>query len=164
MATLLHLAQQGQVVKLDAAMDHTQQECRRIYILPRVQTWMENVLPGLESDWGSEITPLEQLAAFLVTYCSGDTLMFDRQFKPLRHVDNGVWELKTTELRLFGWFHIRDWFVCTDCDSATRVKRLNMYAGYRDQCVRFRDGLDLDKPKFVAGDDPNAVVSAFCYP
>jgi hypothetical protein len=164
MATLLDLERRGDVAKLDAALAPGQQEWRRIYVRPRVETWMANVLPGLPSALGLEVSPIEQLDAFLEIYCSGDSIMYERQFKPLRHIDSGVWELKMPDLRMFGWFHVRDCFVCTDCDCATRVKSHQLYSGYRDQAVRFRDSLDLDDPKFIVGDDPNAVVSAFCYP
>src|SRR6476646_10477651 len=116
MATLLDLERRGDVAKLDAALAPAQQELRRVYVRPRVQTWMENILPRLESALGLEVSPIEQLDAFLETYCSGATMTYERQFKPLRHIDAGVWELKMPDLRMFGWFSMRDWFVCTDCD------------------------------------------------
>ena len=164
MATLLHLAGQNRLSKLDAALGRDQQEWRRIYALPQARKWMEGVLPTLESELGLEISPIEQLDAFLTNYCAGDTLMYGRQFRPLRHIDAGVWELKTPDLRLFGWFHAKDCFICSDCDDATKVKKHHLYAGYRDQAVRLRDQLDLDEPKFLSGDDPNDVISAFCFP
>lgn len=80
----------------------------------------------------------------------------------MRPVGNGVWELKTADLRLFGWFVQKDCFIVCDCDTTLRVKQMRLYPGYRDQAVRFRERLDLDEPKFIAGDDPNDVVSD-CY-
>ena len=125
---------------------------------------MDTVLPNLESRFGSEIAPIEQLDDFLGSYCAGEVLMFERQFRPLVHIDKGIWELKTIDLRLFGWFHRRDCFVCSAVDDATRVKSIPLYSGYRDQAVHDRSTLDLDEPKFISGDDPNDVVSAFSYP
>lgn len=164
MATLLHLAEQNRVFKLDAVLGRGQQEWRRIYVLPEARIWMEGVLPTLESELGLETSPIEQLDAFLSTYCAGDTLTYGRQFRPIMHVGAGIWELKTPDLRLFGWFHSKDCFVCTDCDDASRVKRHCLYGGYRDQGVRRREQLELDEPKYLAGDDPNVVISAFSYP
>lgn len=126
---------------------------------------METVLPSLTSFFESEITPIEQLDEFMANFCAGEVLTFQRQFRPLVHIDKGVWELKTRDLRLFGWFHKRDCFVCSAIDDATKVKGPpRLYNGYRDQAGHDRDTLDLDEPKFVQGDDPNDVVSAFCYP
>lgn len=135
-----------------------------MYALPEARNWMEGVLPTLKSERGLETSPIEQLDAFLTVYCGGDTLMYQRQFRPVMHIGAGIWELKTPDLRLFGWFHTKDCFVCTDGDDATRVKTYRLYDGYRDQGVRRREQLDLDEPKFLAGDDPNDVISAFSYP
>lgn len=164
MATLLHLAQEHHLVKLEAALSWRQQEERCIYAFPRVVTWLEEELPDVISDRNLETSPLEQLDQFLRVYCSGEELFFERQFRPIRHIDNGVWELKTPDLRMFGWFAVRDCFICTKIDTKFRIKEHGLVPGYRDEAIRFRDALDLDEPKFVPGDDPNAVISAFSFP
>lgn len=164
MATLIHLAQQNQVFKFDAALSWREQEERRIYVFPSVKAWMAETLPGEVSGWDIESSPLEQLDIFLVKYCSGKELMFEREVRPLRHIDKGIWELKTADLRMFGWFHAKDCFVCTHANTAHNIKTHGLYAGYRDNAVWLRDQLDLDDPKFVLGDDPNDVISAFSYP
>lgn len=164
MATLIHLAEKGLVHKLDAALSWREQEERRIYVLQQAREWLEQKLPSAISGWQLEVSPLEQVDNFLAAYCSGKELMYERQFRPLRHLSAGVWELKTADVRLFGWFHTKDCFVCTAGDTAHRVKEHNLYAGYRNDAVRLRDELDLDEPKFIPGDDPNDVVSAFAHP
>ena len=164
MATLIHLAQQDQVIKVDAALSWREQEERRIYVLPSVAVWMADTLPGEVSGWNIESSPLEQLDNFLRKYCAGKELMFEREVRPMRHIDNGIWELKTPDIRLFGWFHAKDCFICTHGNTAHNTKANNLYAGYRDNAVWLRGQLDLDDPKFVPGDDPNDVISAFCYP
>lgn len=164
MATLIHLSGQGQLIELEAALSWREQKERRIYVFPAARTWMENILPQEASDWGLELTPLEQLGQFLVNYCAGRELTFERQFKPIQHIDRGVWELKTPDVRLFGWFALKDCFVCTFGNTKNRIKEYGLVGGYRDQTVRMRDKLDLDSPKFVTGDNPNDVVSAFSFP
>lgn len=164
MATLLDLARRGVVEKLEAELRPRQQELRAIYAFPKAVTKIESVIAGLESHFESEISPLEQLDAFAGIYCSGEPLMFERQFQPLWHIGAAVWELKTRDLRLFGWFYRRDVFVCTNIDDATRVKKFSLYAGYRDEAVRDRDSIDLDEPKYVPGDNPSDVISNFTYP
>jgi hypothetical protein len=164
MATLLDLGTQGIVVPFEPVLGAGRMPMRLLYLFPRAVTWMDTVLPTLPSLYGSEIAPIEQLDDFLANYCAGEVLTFRRQFRPIIHIDKGVWELKTVDLRLFGWFHRRDCFVCSAVDDATRVKSVPLYSGYRDQAVHDRESIDLDEPKFVPGEDPNAVLSAFCYP
>jgi hypothetical protein len=79
-------------------------------------------------------------------------------------VGDGVWELKTADVRIFGWFPGRDQYIAVRVDQAWRVKESNLYAGYKGEVVRYRDALPLAGDKFVKGVDPNDVVSNFSYP
>ena len=127
--------------------------------------WLTEVLPDLGSTWNIELSPLEQLAAFIETYASGEPLVFGRSFKPISHVSGGVWELKTADLRVFGWFPSQDVFIGHAANLSETIKSVRgMYHGYANEVVHYRKNLDLNEPKFVPGDDPNAVVSAFSYP
>lgn len=131
---------------------------------PEVVQWLEETLPALTGFFEQEIGPEEEFDAFLAGYAAGEPLVYERQLWPLFHHSSGIWELKTRDLRLFGWFWRRDCFICSRIDDATHVKAYSLYAGYRDEAVRFRDSLDLDPPKFIEGDHPSAVVSAFSFP
>jgi hypothetical protein len=164
MATLLDLAQAQRISKLDPELEPGAQEFRCIYASLRLKTWIENDLPGLESTWNVELTPQEQLAALVEIFCSGEPLTFEWQFRPLTHVQDGIWELKTADLRIFGWFPILDHFVGVAADTTDRIKHHKLYYGYAGETARFRNGLDLDPPKFIPGVDPNAVVSNYTYP
>lgn len=163
MATLLELERAGAVFRIDPELNPHTQEFRLIYASPRVRQWIEQVLPTLESSWKVEETPIEQLAVLIEIFCAGDTLSFGWQFNPLRPHKNGVWELKTADLRLFGWFAAKDCFVVVAADMADRIKDHDLYAGYIGEVIRFRSSLDLDEPKFIPGDNPHAVVSDFSY-
>jgi hypothetical protein len=79
------------------------------------------------------------------------------------YYDEGVWELKTADVRLFGWFHQFDCFVGVVIDLKYRVQEYKLYSGYMGEVIRFRDNLDLDEPKFIPGGEPVNVVSNF-YP
>ena len=114
--------------------------------------------------WQVEVNPTQQLDALVEIFCSGQTLTFGPQFKPLTHLKDGIWELKTPDLRIFGWFCKKDHFIAGTMDEAFTVKNHNLYAGYAGEVERFRDQLDLNEPKFVSGEDPNVVVSNYNYP
>lgn len=164
MATILDLERSYELYKLDPALDFDEQEWRTIYVLPRTRKWIETDLLGLVSSWNSELSPAQQLDGLIWVFGSGQPLTYGEQFKPLTHIRDGVWELKTADLRLFGWFKKKDCFIGAAIDDATKIKKFNLYYGYVGEVVRFRDSLDLDAPKFIAGDNPHDVVSDFNYP
>jgi hypothetical protein len=164
MATVVELARAGVLSKIDPALEANEQEWRSIYVLPRCRSRIENDLPNWTSDWKVEETPLQQLDALAEVFCSGVALTFGRRFKPLRPTENGIWELKTADLRIFGWFAARDCFIGGALDLTFNVKNHGLYTGYVGEVVRHRDLLDLNEPKFVPGDNPNDVVSNYDYP
>lgn len=165
MATVVELERAGALFKLDPDLEAGIQELRCIYGSPTLKTWIEGTLPGLEGNWGLELTPLEQLQGFVEeVFCPGEPLTFEWQFKPLIHIRDGIWELKTADLRMFGWFWKQDCFIASACDLKSRILEYKLYRPYADDAARFRSALDLDEPKFIPGDDPRAVVSDFSYP
>ena len=164
MATVLRVAGRGDLQRYDPGLPSDRQEFRCLYGSQRFVKWVIERLPGLGSTWNIELTPQEQFVAPMEIYASGDVLLIGYQLKPLVHLGDGVWELKTADLRLFGWFYTKDQFIAHAGDTAERIKTSGMYAGYVGDVVRYRDSLDLNSPKFVPGDDPNDVVSNFDLP
>lgn len=169
MATASQLEQAGLIHKYDPALDDDEQELRILWTSARLKAWVEDELPGLSSQWGVETPPNEQFDAFLETYASGLPLVFGNQFKPfqpraIQPMGDGVWYLKTPDLRLFGWFWKQDCFIGVVAETAERCKKYDLYQGYRGDVTRFRDAIDLDEPKYIAGTDPHAVISNFDYP
>jgi hypothetical protein len=159
MATPLNLSGPGgSLFKLNA-LGPTEQEFRCFYLSPKLKLWLENDLPLLKATWQTELSCLEQVDALTYEFCAGEPLNFGSQFKALRPITNGVWELKTGDVRIFGWFHRKDDFIGAVADDAYRIKLHDLYLGYAGEVVRFRDALELDEPKFIPGDDPHAVVS-----
>jgi hypothetical protein len=161
MATLIELDKQGDLHKLNALELHVQ-EFREIYVSPDLFRWIRDVLPKMHSSWGLELSPLEQFVALVEIFCSGERITYGTQFKPLTHIVDGIWELKTDDLRVFGWFPRRDCFVGAVADDATKIKKHGLYRGYANVTTRrFLDALNLDNPKCILGDNPHAVVSDF---
>lgn len=164
MATVLELLLAQKLFRLDPALEANEKEWRKIYISPRFKERAENDLPTWVSTWKVEVGPIQQLDVLAEVFCSGETLTFGTQFKPLTHIKDGIWELKTPDIRIFGWFCALDHFIAGTMDNAYYIKKHNLYAGYVGEVVRFRDQLDLSEPKFVPGEDPNGVVSNYNYP
>lgn len=115
------------------------------------------------SDWDIESRPDEQMDALVAIYASGAVLTFGHDLRPLSHAREGVWELKTPDLRIFGWFYKMDCFVADKAGGASKIKDHDLYYGYINEVVRFRNALDLTPPKYVPGEDPRVVISNFSY-
>lgn len=164
MATLLQLCDRGELEKLDPQLPEDEYEARAIYLLPRSAAWIRDTLPTLESRWIRDVSPQEQLQALLEIWAAGEELVFDWQFKPLVHHADGIWEIKTGDLRAFGWFSQQDIFICSAIFETQVVKDHELYHGASRQAARDRDLLDLDEPKFIAGDQPSDVVKNFSFP
>lgn len=166
MATLLELEQKGWLWKLTPELSPRELELRTVLVSKVAKNWIANKLPLLESRWKSEIEPAAQLDDLLTLFCTGDRLKHGKQFHVLQPRYQGVWELKTPDLRLFGWFPERDCFVVVCCEEAGQMKartgaQLDLYRKSINQVVGFRQSLPLDDPKFVTGVDPYGVVSNF---
>lgn len=159
MATIVELVALGALVKVDPSLGWRELEMRCIYLLPRALKWLEEVLPVTDSNWNIEETPEEQFDTLVYEFCSGVSLPVGKRFKALIHRGEGLWELKTADLRLFGWFVYKNCFVVSDCDTAGTVKQVGLYRGYCDQAEWLRNLLDLDEPKFITGDNPDDVIS-----
>jgi hypothetical protein len=168
MATLSALVDGGTLHKYDPELSPTELEVRMLLASDRVAKWISETLSSLASDLDRELSPEQEFDALMANFCGGTVLEMPSDLHPMRPVgsgrnEQGVWELRTLDLRLFGWFPVRDVFVAVSAHTAKRVKDLDIYPGLALEVVSFRDRLDLDKPKFIPGDDPNAVLSNVAY-
>ena len=150
--------------KYDAVLGPRELETRRLFAGSRFVKWILEELPQLGSCWNIEVAPAEQLDEFLKKYVSGDIMTYQHNFYPLTPHKDSVWELKTADLRVFGWFHSVDCFIGVVADTAQRVKDHDLYRGYLGEVVRFRQALNLDEPKLIEGKEPSDVISNFTYP
>ena len=163
MATLLDLSRGATPLlrRLDPAYEAGAQEFRCFLCSPKLRTWIEQELPALKFALGVELSPLEQFFALTQTFCSDEPLTYGDHLKPLYCRGRGIWELRASDLRVFGWFPLKDHFVGVAANDATYVKKHNLYEGYIGEVVRFRDRLDLDHPKFIPGEQAKDVVSNY---
>ena len=163
MATRLDLSSGAApaLARLDPGFEDGRQEFRCIFTSPKLRAWIEQELPGLASPLRVENSPQEQLVALVEIFCSDEPLTYGEHFKPLYCRGQGVWELRTPDLRVFGWFPAKDHFVGVVANDATYIKQHQLYAGYIGEVVRFRDQLNLDTPKFIQSEEAKDVVSNY---
>jgi hypothetical protein len=152
MATLAILIGCGDLIALGGGLNDDEQPERLIYAFPHVVNWLDEVLPALKSFYSeTDLTPIEQMDILLHDFVSGADFSYYERSHSMTPLDRGVWELKTTDLRIFGWFIKRGVFVAANIDAMDRIKSLGLYTGYRDNTVYRRNHLNLDEPKFLIG-------------
>lgn len=152
MATLSELEERNQLMKIEIELDDHQMSERLIYGVPSVVDWLNDTLPKLEADFHEgKLSPLEQLFVFLEDFITGANFSHYEKAHYMTPEDRAIWELKTKDLRLFGWFYRKSVFIVAHIDTAYRCKQHSLYAGYRESCVRVRADMDLDEPKHITG-------------
>lgn len=158
MATPQELVARGLLVPIEVELDPDEQPQRLIYAYPRAKTWMENVLPCLQTDGYFEgaASPSEQADALLYEIVSGKS-SWEMPPKCLYPTSDGAWELRTHDLRFFGWFWRKGVFIMTSVETKQMCLK-GYYTGHKNQSLHDRNMLDLDPPKFVAGSELDDVL------
>jgi hypothetical protein len=159
MSTLLSLANRGVIERLRIELEPHDQIMRRLYARKEAIDDLRNNIRGEPSDWHRELTPAEQVYDIFVQFVAGHRMDWPDDFHVLRRHEDGIWELRPTDVRIFGWFPERDAFLVTNVDMKNRVVSKGLYPHYCREAISFRDGLDLDAPKFLTGVEPRDVIS-----
>ncbi|MDI7775022.1 hypothetical protein [Asticcacaulis sp. EMRT-3] len=167
MATIPILCERGDLIKIDAVLGLSVQERRLIYATPRAFGQFATSLPNIEAQWKPKVTAPEQVDALIATFCSGEEFAHDTNrgnggdFKRIKGRSNGIWELKTDDVRIFGWFYKKDVFIASEVVDANILKQMENYTAYAEQAVRQRDALELNEPKFIGGESAYDVVTNY---
>jgi hypothetical protein len=162
MATIAKLVEDGVLVRIEVALDGGALPWRGVscHRVPEfLPDWLRDTLPRMASQVGAEDTPEEQVYALLELFITGARLNLGEMYKPLHPHERSIWELRTADTRIFGWFYRRDRFIAVFADDATHIHSYRLHAGYRNEVARLRDALDLDEPKLVEGVEEDDVLS-----
>lgn len=152
MSTLSELEQAGFLENIDGDLDTNQMPQRYLYALPRALKWLKEVLPTLQTDGyvAGALDPSRQAYNLFHTFTSGMAItnMPPHSMKPEQ---KGVWELRTHDLRFFGWFWRRSQFIIADASTKKQCNNHCLYNGYLNIVIYERERLNLDEPKFITG-------------
>ena len=129
---------------------------RKLHAYPECLKWMREEVPKLVSGRkNSAATPAEQLIERLRQWLSGEEMKKGPMFKEMEFPkDNDVWELKTDDLRIFGWMYRPKHFIAVRCRYADHYKEPTKIRNYADDVrtvIAARDALALDGDKLVKG-------------
>jgi hypothetical protein len=137
MAAFDKLLEQGQIVRVTLRLGRGQFNDRELYAYPECLAWMKVEVPKMVTGRvQSAFAPKEQLITRLLQWITGR-------------------ELKTPDLRIFGWMYRPRKFIAVcggyadDYKEPTKIKN---YGDDRDAVVKARDELPLDGNKFVTGE------------
>jgi hypothetical protein len=155
MATAQELAAAGALVNLITYVDleEYEQPLRQVYADPRAIEWMTKILPHFVpiNHQQDDLLPWQQADNYMHDFIVGVT-----EFEMAPHfmlpVESGIWELRTPDLRFFGWFWKKATFILSSIEKKEACAAINgLASGHRNQSVRIRESLKLDPPKFVPG-------------
>ena len=160
MATLIQLCESGALDKIDP-LEADELPWRELYGTADFVGWLSDALPALgHNDLYSNLSPQEQVFAAFSEYVLGEEFLDDRRFKKLSVTpEQFVWEIKTEEVRIFGWVPRVDAFICCFGDSKDQIVLEDSYGRYIAQTVYVRNQLDLDEPKLIASGELADVIS-----
>ncbi|MGG7519660.1 hypothetical protein ACQ3G6_17430 [Allorhizobium undicola] len=153
MATLAELvaARELRKIALPRLGRHEYEE-RFIFGLPEFFAWLQTTAREATPFYAGQAAVKYQIHDFLKQYITGKPLTSPRMFRTMRPVKDDIYELKTADVRIFGWFYRKDVFIAVKGDLFCNVKfDESLYEAHRIECLRVRGIINLDEPKFVAG-------------
>src|ERR1700743_1077858 len=123
MTTIEELVEANAISRIQVEMHPRDQELRLLYGTPDFIAWLGELAKGAEPERRlGEATAAEQADQLITTFLSGEPLVHMKQFRSIRAEKNAVWELKTPDVRIFGWFLRKDCFVAGFGNLADRIK------------------------------------------
>ena len=84
---------------------------RRVYVSEEFRRCIREDVPNYTRRDETQATPLAQIVAELRGFCAGEALVVARDFHCLERFEKCVWQLKTPDVRLVGWFVAKNWMV-----------------------------------------------------
>ncbi|WP_306928524.1 hypothetical protein [Agrobacterium larrymoorei] len=125
---------------------------REMWFFRDAAKWLLEDFCTMEPFYEDSIAPKLQAAVLLKNFVVGEDFEPELNFWHMRPTDDDVFELKTADLRIFGWFHRPRIFVAARAQSFERTHNApGIHAYYRDEVVKMRQQLQLDEPKWVVG-------------
>ncbi len=104
------LVEERRLRRYQLAASDPRQPFRRLYLTKEHAAWLKNVLPGLPMDRHRELTPVEQVVSLYGAFVGEEKLPIDT-LHIIQPEGSRVYRLQTTDVRIFGWFPMRGFYV-----------------------------------------------------
>ena len=156
MATFDKILEEKRIVRVRLKLGRGRFDERKIYAYPPCLQWMRTEVPKMVTGRvNSDFTPAEQLITRLLQWITGESMAQGRMFNDMKPKSDEVWELKTADLRIFGWMYRPREFIAVCggyADDYKEPTKIKIYADDKKTVIDARNALPLDGKKFVTGD------------
>jgi hypothetical protein len=132
---------------------------RYVFATPDCAAWAAGALRQIPKSDTTQALPWAQFEAKLRSYCDGDSLQYQDLHIAKPH-ERGVWEFKTVDVRVFGWFPDKDYLILHTGEDAEKLHdNLMLYKPFIDATADYRDALPPGLPGPLMGKELSDVVS-----
>lgn len=155
MATFEKLLEDKIIIPVRVRLPRGQFYERKMFAFPECVEWMKSVKDMKTGRVQSDMTPLEQLTERLRQWLSGHPMVYGRMFHDMKPTTDNVWEMKTADLRVFGWMYRKSQFIAVNggyADDYKEPTKIRNYADDRRAVVAARNAFPLDGEKLAVGD------------
>ncbi len=132
---------------------------RGLFGTERFREFVAATLPAIPSQ-DVMLSSAEQVSGLLGRFLRNKPFVLRSPLSPVRALQDAVWELKTLDVRIFGWFTSRD---CMVVDFGCDVKKLKNgefnYSGCINQTRYTRTSLGFADNEFIQGTNVHDVLS-----
>lgn len=142
---------EGKLKRYEVDLEPCDEPNRYLYAAPTLVSWFDGPLAVAHRDRGRNLTPREQVEEGFYEFIKGDPMAYGKDCRKLDPLNRHVWELKTTDVRIFGWFPRIATFVMVGGAMRADLTDFASYKPHIDRVVRFRSALRLDEPKALEG-------------
>ena len=155
MGTITTLVAERKLIRVTMQLGRGQDHERKLYTYPDCAAWMRDAVPKMVTGrCKSPMTPKEQLRQLFRQWMAGEAMAYDRRFRDLLPLDNFVSEMKTDDLRIFGWIYRPREFIAVCGGYADDYKEPTKTKFYNDdmrEVLARREVIDLDGDKYATG-------------
>lgn len=141
------------VVPIGGNLKPHQQPTRLLLTSQEVIEWMKAVLPKAKSDgvYPGAASPLEQAAGLFNRFVAGDDFQ-DPLPHPMRPTEQGIYRLRTPDVRMDGWFPEKCCFVIGAIELTQNCKRQRgLDDQLRDLAINLRTTLQINNGTYLTG-------------
>ena len=156
MSTIDSLVLREKLIKIGGNLKSHQQPCRRLYSTTDVIEWIKTTLPEAQTDGYIETnySPLEQVVKLVNLFVSGESFE-----SPLPHSmipkENGIYRLRTTDVRLDGWFPLKASFIIGAIELKSDTVKKGLDKKMIEKCISVRKELNLNEEYLIGNYNDN---------
>lgn len=135
---------------------------RHIWVTREFAEGFEQELTRLTVGDPDSVPPIEQIWARIRFFSDGRKMVYPYDLRNLRPIGEGIWELKTLDVRLFGWFPFKDCFVIhamADANVLHDEKNSDLWKPYVDLVSAYIRELGIPALNPILGAETQNVLS-----